>query len=82
MEYENDTMTLEKAYTVMFKDHKDIVSVKEVCEMLNVGPKKVRALVNDGTLTAFRSKGFQITKLSVILYTLEQQGMCQTLAAQ
>lgn len=73
MQNENEVMSLEDAYTRMFTEFGDIVSVKEACRMLNAGPKKIRALVHNGTLIAFRNKGFQITKLSIVRYTLNQQ---------
>ena len=37
----NDFDLVDKYYTVMFTEFKDIVTVKETCDMLHMGIKKI-----------------------------------------
>ena len=70
MEKVKINMDADTAYQLMFTEYKDMVSVKECCEMLGCGVKKVYAMVNDGTLRSIKFKGYHITKKSVIEYLL------------
>ena len=41
----NDFDLVDKYYTVMFTEFEDIVTVKEACDMLHMGRKKIYELI-------------------------------------
>lgn len=59
-------------HTDMFKEYKDIVSVKEASIMLNTGRKQIYKLIKQGKLDKLEhnAKGFLITKRSIVAYVL------------
>lgn len=61
-----------EAYQTMFKEYKDIVSVKEASMMLNTGRKQIYKLIKQGKLDELEhnAKGFLITKRSIVAYVL------------
>ena len=61
-----------EAYQTMFKEYKDIVSVKEASMMLNTGRKQIYKLIKQGKLDKLEhnAKGFLITKRSIVAYVL------------
>jgi excisionase family DNA binding protein len=59
------------AYSAMFKEFPDVVGIKEICEMLNIGSKKAYKLVKTGELRSIPcSKSIKVPKISVIEYVL------------
>ena len=68
-------MSLSKRnYNKMFKDYPDVVSAKEVAEMVGIGLKKAYRLLRTGEIRAFRcGNTFKalVTKIEVINYVLQ-----------
>ncbi|HBV88319.1 MAG TPA: hypothetical protein DEF42_17140 [Desulfosporosinus sp.] len=57
----------------MFNNYKDVVTIKELKEMLNVGRDKAYALVNSGEIKSFMiGRVIKIPKRSIIDYVERQ----------
>ena len=71
----NDFDLVDKYYTVMFTEFKDIVTVKEACDMLLMGRKKIYGLIRSGRLELLNdtpdTSRYLITKRSVIKYVIK-----------
>lgn len=71
----NDFDLVDKYYTVMFTEFKDIVTVKEACDMLHMGRKKIYELIKSGRLELLNdtpdTSRYLITKRSVIQYVIK-----------
>lgn len=68
-------MSLSKRnYNKMFKDYPDVVSAKDVAEMVGVCLKKAYKLLRTGEIRAFRcGNTFKIAKIEVIEYIYVRQ---------
>jgi len=65
---------LKELYQMMFPDYPDIVTVKQLREMLGISRQLAYALINDGELQAIKiGTSFKIPKVSVIHYVTEEQ---------
>lgn len=68
----NDFDLVDKYYTVMFTEFEDIVTVKEACDMLHMGRKKIYELIGSGRLELLDdmtdTSRYLITKRSIIKY--------------
>ena len=59
-------------YRMLFRGYPDVVTVKEVCSMLNLGEKKVYQLIKTKQLTKLPCGRInKITKASVISFVLQ-----------
>lgn len=71
----NDFDLVDKYYTVMFTEFKDIVTVKEACDMLHMGRKKIYELIRNGRLELLDgmtdTSRYLITKRSIIKYVIK-----------
>lgn len=71
----NDFDLIDKYYTVMFTEFKDIVTVKEACVMLHMGRKKIYELIRNGRLELLNdapdTSRYLITKRSIIKYVIK-----------
>ena len=57
----------------MFDEYNDILTIEEMCEILMIGRNAAYALLNSGTLKAFRiGKVWKIPKKSLENYILYQ----------
>ena len=58
----------------MFKDYPDVVSAREVAEMVGIGLKKAYRLLRTGEIRAFRcGNTFKAAKIEVIEYIFVRQ---------
>ena len=65
---------LKELYKMMFPDYPDIVTVKQLREMLGISRQLAYDLINDGELQAIKiGTSFKIPKVSVINYVTEEQ---------
>ena len=65
---------LKELYQMMFPDYPDIVTVKQLREMLGISRQLAYDLINDGELQAIKiGTSFKIPKISVIHYVTEEQ---------
>lgn len=65
---------LRELYKMMFPDYPDIVTVKQLREMLGISRQLAYELINDGKLQAIKiGNSFKIPKVSVINYVTEEQ---------
>ena len=65
---------LKELYQMMFPDYPDIVTVKQLREMLGISRQLAYDLINDGELQAIKiGTSFKIPKVSVINYVTEEQ---------
>ena len=71
----NDFDLVDKYYTVMFTEFKDIVTVKEACDKLHMGRKKIYELIRSGRLELLNdtldTSRYLITKRSIIKYVIK-----------
>ena len=71
----NDFDLVDKYYTVMFTEFKDIVTVNEACDMLHMGRRKIYELIRSGRLELLNdtpdTSRYLITKRSVIKYVIK-----------
>ncbi len=67
-------ISLYEAYTLMFRDYPDVVTVPDLQQMLGgVGRKEVYRLLRDKKIDCVKSgKGYKVTKLSVLKYMLSR----------
>ncbi|WP_196590027.1 helix-turn-helix domain-containing protein [Pectinatus frisingensis] len=57
----------------MFDEYGDLITVKELCEMLYIGKNAAYTLLNSGAVKAFRIKRvWKIPKKSVVEYVMGQ----------
>lgn len=57
------------AYKVVFVDFPDVVSVEQMCEMLNISPKIGYSLLKNNVIEHFKiGKKYKITKLHIFEY--------------
>jgi excisionase family DNA binding protein len=67
-----DKSTAKTAYRTMFREYPDIVTVKEVCQMLGLGSKKVYRLIRSGEIQRIPcGRTIRIAKVAVIEYVLQ-----------
>ena len=65
---------LKELYKMMFPDYPDIVTVKQLREMLGISRQLAYDLINDGELQAIKiGTSFKIPKVSVINYVTGEQ---------
>ena len=65
---------LKELYQIMFPDYPDIVTVKQLREMLGVSRALAYKLISDGEIQAVKiGKSLKIPKVSVINYVTEGQ---------
>ena len=63
-----------KSYNKMFKNYPDVVSAKDVAEMVGIGLKKAYRLLRNGEIRAFRcGNTFKAAKIEVIEYIYVRQ---------
>lgn len=63
-----------KSYNKMFKNYPDVVSAKDVAEMVGIGLKKAYRLLRTGEIRAFRcGNTFKAAKIEVIEYIYVRQ---------
>ncbi len=61
----------------MLEDYADILTVDEACEALRVGYNALYALLNSGTLKAYRNgRTWRIPRLAVEEYILKSARIC------
>lgn len=60
------------AYTKMFAEYPEVLTVKDVCKMLGFKEKKVYQLINDGTIPRIPcGRAVRVAKASVIKLVLQ-----------
>ena len=65
-------MTEYEAYDKLFSKYPDVVTVKDVSEMLGLGIRNTYKLFSDGKLHSLNCcKRIQVTKMEVINYVLQ-----------
>ena len=65
---------LRELYKMMFPDYPDIVTVKQLREMLGISRQLAYDLINDGELQAIKiGNSFKIPKVSVINFVTEEK---------
>lgn len=65
---------LKELYKMMFPDYPDIVTVKQLREMLGISRQLAYDLISDGELQAIKiGTSFKIPKVSVINFVTEEQ---------
>lgn len=65
---------LKELYNMMFPDYPDIVTVKQLREMLGVSRALAYKLISDGEIQAVKiGTSLKIPKVSVINYVTEEQ---------
>lgn len=58
-----------EAYKLIFRDYPDVVSVEQMCEMLNISPKIGYGLLKNNTIEHFKiGKIYKIPKLHIFEY--------------
>lgn len=63
---------LEEAYKVMFTEYSDVVTPKEVAQMLGIGMKSAYALLRNGDIPKIPcGRAIKVAKLEVIKYVLQ-----------
>ena len=66
---------LKELYKMMFPDYPDIVTVRQLREMLGISRQLAYDLINDGELQAIKiGNSFKIPKVSVINFVTEDRG--------
>lgn len=72
---------LKELYQMMFPDYPDIVTVKQLCEMLGVSRALAYKLISDGEIQAVKiGTSLKIPKVSVINYVTEEKKEVRTSA--
>ena len=62
-------MNLSLGAAAMFEQYPDVVTVRELCEMLKIGRNTAYGLVRTGAIESIRVKGqIRITKASIIKF--------------
>lgn len=57
----------------MFDEYGDLITVKELCEMLSIGKNAAYSLLGSGAIKAFRiNRVWKIPKKSVVEYVIGQ----------
>lgn len=65
---------LKELYQMMFPDYPDIVTVRQLREMLGISRQLAYDLINDGDLKAIKiGNSFKIPKVSVINFVTEER---------
>ena len=65
---------LKELYKMMFPDYPDIVTVRQLREMLGISRQLASDLINDGELQAIKiGTSFKIPKVSVINFVTEEK---------
>ena len=65
---------LRELYQMMFPEYPDIVTVRQLREMLGISRQLAYDLINDGELQAIKiGNNFKIPKVSVINFVTEEQ---------
>lgn len=60
-----------KYYSLMFKEYPDVVDVKTLQKMLNIGERRAYELVNTGAIAAIRfPHAYRIPKAAIIEYLM------------
>lgn len=63
----------------MFEHYSDIVTVEDLCEMLDIGKNSAYQLLSSGQLKAFRHKRvWKIPKYAVVEYIINHSSMIKT----
>lgn len=66
---------IKELYKMMFTEYPDIVSIPELCSMLDVSERYAYKLVNDGYIQGRKiGHSFKIPKINVINYVLSLDG--------
>ncbi len=61
-----------RAYKSLFREYPDVVTIKDICRMLNIETKKAYKLVNNGELPPIPcGKTIIVAKATVINYVLQ-----------
>ena len=61
-------------YKIMFSEYPDILSVKEIAEILGFSTKKVYQLIHEGKMFPIPcGRTIKVAKISVINYVLQHQ---------
>ncbi|MCM1329884.1 MAG: helix-turn-helix domain-containing protein [Ruminococcus sp.] len=69
-------ITLSQAYEIMFTSYADVVTVKELAQMLRISRKKAYELIHTGKIPVISCGNlFKIAKLNVIEYLLKLQDL-------
>ena len=65
---------LKELYQMMFPEYPDIVTIRQLREMLGISRQLAYNLINNGDLQAIKiGNSFKIPKVSVINYVTEEQ---------
>ena len=68
----SDTISVNTAYSLMFKSYPEVVGISDICKMLNIGRNKAYQLVNSGILKRIPcSREIRVAKITVINYVLQ-----------
>ena len=60
----------------MFNDYQDIITVEDLCAMLNIGKNSAYTLLASGQIKAFKqSRVWKIPKIAVTEYILRKTGI-------
>lgn len=68
----SNTISVNTAYSLMFKSYPEVVGISDICKMLNIGKNKAYQLVNSGILKRIPcSREIKVAKITVINYVLQ-----------
>lgn len=68
----SNTISVNTAYSLMFKSYPEVVGIVDICKMLNIGKNKAYQLVNSGILKRIPcSREIRVAKITVINYVLQ-----------
>lgn len=60
----------------MFNDFQDILTVEDLCDMLNIGKNSAYALLSSGQVKAFKhNRVWKIPKVAVVEYVINFSGI-------
>lgn len=68
----SDTISVNTAYSLMFRNYPEIVGITDICKMLNIGRNKAYQLVKSGVLKQIPcGRAIKVAKITVIDYVLQ-----------
>ena len=67
-----DTLTAEETYRVMYDGYPEILSVNDICKMLDIGRRRAYQLINSGKIKRIPcGRNIKVAKVAVIYYVLQ-----------
>ncbi|MDE6679162.1 MAG: helix-turn-helix domain-containing protein [Ruminococcus sp.] len=68
----SDEISINTAYSLMFRNYPEVVGITDICKMLNIGRNKAYQLVKNGFLKQIPcSREIKVAKITVINYVLQ-----------